>query len=52
MRSGGYYLASGQVKSAIMDLADIRHIIIDELIPLELWLAQKTSEWRNRYIGD
>ena len=52
LRAGGYYLASGHIKSAIIDLPDIRRIIIGELISLELWLAQKTSEWRKRYVGD
>jgi hypothetical protein len=52
MQTGGAFLANGQVKSAIMDLADLRGIIINELIPFDLWLAKKTSEWRARYVGD
>lgn len=52
MRIGGAYLGNGYVKSAILDLADIRGLITHELAPFELWLAQKISEWRKRYIGD
>jgi hypothetical protein len=46
------YLGNGHVKSAILDLADIRGLIVHELAPFELWLAQKISEWRKRYVGD
>jgi hypothetical protein len=52
MQVGGAYLASGHVKSAVLDLADIRGLIDHQLVPIELWLAQKISEWRKRYIGD
>jgi hypothetical protein len=52
MRTGGAYLASGHVKRVVTDLAPLRAIVADELVPLELWLAQKTSEWRKRYVGD
>jgi hypothetical protein len=52
MQTGGAFLGSGHVKSAIMDLADLRGILINELIPFELWLANKAGEWRARYIGD
>ena len=52
MQISGAYLGSGHVKSAILDLADIRGLIIHELAPFDLWLAQKISEWRKRYIGD
>ena len=51
MQTGGAYLASGYVKSAILDLADLRRLL-EQMIPIELWLAQKISEWRKRYIGD
>ncbi|MFZ0927494.1 MAG: hypothetical protein WAN11_02770 [Syntrophobacteraceae bacterium] len=51
-RIGGIYLCSGHVKNAILDLVDIRELIKNELIPFEMWLAQKTSEWRKRYVGD
>lgn len=50
-RVGGAYLASGHVKSAVLDLADIRGLIDLQLVPIELWLAQKISEWRKRYVG-
>jgi hypothetical protein len=52
MQVGGAYLANGHVKSAILDLADIRGLIDTQLMPIELWLAEKISEWRKRYIGD
>ena len=52
MRSGGTYLSNGYVKSAILDLADLRGLIVHELIPFEAWLAKKNSEWRKRYVGD
>jgi hypothetical protein len=52
VRSGGAYLENGHVKSAILDLADLRGLIVHELAPLEVWLAHKVSEWRKRYIGD
>lgn len=52
MQIGGTYLDSGYVKSAILDLADIRRLIVEELAPFELWLARKISEWRKRYVGD
>jgi len=51
MQTGGAYLANGYVKSAILDLADLRRLI-DQMIPIELWLAQKISEWCKRYVGD
>ncbi len=51
-RTGGTYLPSGHVKSAILDLPPIRKVVVEELIPLELWLAHKTAEWRARYISD
>jgi hypothetical protein len=34
------------------DYEDIRGLIVHELGPFDLWLAQKVSEWRKRYIGD
>jgi hypothetical protein len=52
MRTGGAYLSSGHVKSAVLDLADVRGLIIHELNKFEPWLAQKIAEWRNRYVGD
>lgn len=52
MQIGGAYLGNGHVKSAILDLADIRWLIANELGPYELWLARKISEWRKRYVGD
>jgi hypothetical protein len=52
MQLGGAYLANGHVKSAVLDLADIRGLIDNQLIPIELWLAQRISEWRRRYVGD
>jgi hypothetical protein len=52
MQIDGAHLANGYVKSAILDLADIRRLILHELVPFEVWLAQKISEWRRRYIGD
>jgi hypothetical protein len=52
MQASGAYLSSGHVKTCILDLADIRGLIRDELIPFEPWLARKTSEWRARYVGD
>lgn len=52
MRVGGTYLGSGRCKTAILDLADVRGLIANELIPFEKWLAFKTSEWRRRYAGD
>jgi len=52
MRTGGAYLSSGIVKSAILDLADIRGLIVHELNKFEPWLAQKIAEWRKRYVGD
>jgi hypothetical protein len=52
MRSGGAYLQNGHVKSAILDLPDLRGLIIHELAPMEVWLAHKVSEWRKRYVGD
>jgi hypothetical protein len=51
LQTGGAYLATGVVKSATLDLADLRRLI-DQIASIELWLAQKTSEWRKRYIGD
>jgi len=48
----GAYLGNGYVKSAILDLADIRGLIAHELAPFDLWLARKISEWRKRYVGD
>jgi hypothetical protein len=52
MQISGAYLGNGYVKSAILDLADIRGLVAHELAPFDLWLAQKISEWRKRYIGD
>jgi hypothetical protein len=52
IRSGGAYLSNGHVKSAILDLADIRGLLDQQLAPIELWLAQKIFEWRRRYVGD
>jgi hypothetical protein len=52
MQTGGAYLAIGHVKSVVLDLADMRGLIEHQLIPIELWLAQKVSEWRKRYVGD
>jgi hypothetical protein len=52
MRAGGAYLSSGHVKSAVLDLADIRGLIVRELNKFEPWLALKTAEWRKRYVGD
>ena len=52
MQIDGAYLGNGYVKSAILDLADIRGLVVNELGPFELWLAQKISEWRKRYVGD
>lgn len=52
MQIGGAYLDNGHVKSAILDLPDVRGIVENELIPFDLWLAHKISEWRKRYVGD
>jgi hypothetical protein len=52
MRTGGAYLANGHVKRVVTDLAPLRMIAADELVPLELWLAQKTSQWHKRYVAD
>lgn len=52
MQTGGGYLKNGGVKTAIFDLADIRGLVVNELMVFEPWLAKKTSEWRERYIGD
>jgi hypothetical protein len=52
MTISGAYLPNGHVKSAILDLPDIRYLVANELIPFELWLARKISEWRRRYVGD
>jgi hypothetical protein len=52
MQTTGAFLDSGHVQSAALDLADIRGIVINEIIPFEAWLAKKVSEWRRRYIGD
>lgn len=52
MRTGGAYLANGHVKRVVTDLGPLRTVMADELIPYEVWLAGKTSEWRQRYIGD
>ena len=52
MQIDGAYLDNGYVKSAILDLADIRGLVVNELGPFELWLARKISEWRKRYVGD
>jgi hypothetical protein len=52
MRIGGAPLASGYVKSAILDLADLRGLLVNELTIFEPWLAHKISDWRKRYIGD
>ena len=49
---GGAYLATGHVKSAILDLADIRTLIDNQLVPIEQWLGKKVFDWRGRYIGD
>jgi hypothetical protein len=52
MRTGGAYLSSGHVKSCVLDLADIRGLIVHELNKFEPWLALKIAEWRKRYVGD
>jgi hypothetical protein len=52
LQTGGTHLRQGGVKSAVLDLADIRGLIQNELIPFEIWLAKKTSEWWKRYVGD
>jgi hypothetical protein len=52
MRTGGAYLSSGHVKSCVLDLADIRGLIVHELNKFEPWLAMKIAEWRTRYVGD
>lgn len=52
MRTGGAHLSSGHVKSCVLDLADIRGLIVHELNKFEPWLALKISEWRKRYVGD
>lgn len=52
MRTGGALLTSGHLKGAVMDLAPLRTIMADELVPLELWLAKRTSAWHKRYVGD
>jgi hypothetical protein len=52
MRVSGAYLANGHVKSAILDLADIRALIDNQLLPIEQWLGKKVSDWHTRYIGD
>jgi hypothetical protein len=50
-RTGGRYLASGNVKQAILDLADLRRVF-EQIVPIELWLAKKVFDWHARYIGD
>lgn len=52
MQTGGAYLRQGGVKTAVLDLADLRGLIQNELIPFELWLARKTSDWWKRFVGD
>jgi len=52
MQVGGAYLANGHVKSAVLDLADIRTLIDNQLVPIEQWLGKKISDWNRRYIGD
>jgi hypothetical protein len=52
MQTGGTYLGQGGVKTAVLDLADMRGLIQNELIPFELWLARKASDWWKRYVGD
>lgn len=52
IRTGGAYLADGQVKTAIVGLDDLRLVLEQQLVPIELWLARKVSEWRMRYVGD
>ena len=47
----GRFVGTGAVKTAILDLADVRGLLT-HLGPYEVWLAMKTSEWRKRYIGD
>ncbi len=51
-RTGGAYLANGHVKSAVLDLEDLHTLFDNQLVPIELWVARKISEWRKRYIGD
>jgi hypothetical protein len=50
-RTGGRYLAPGNVKRAILDLADLRKVL-EQIAPLGLWLAKKISDWHARYVGD
>lgn len=50
-RTGGYYLALGNVKQAVLDLADLRRVF-EQIAPIELWLAKKVSDWHARYVGD
>jgi hypothetical protein len=52
IRIRGEPLADGYVKSAILDLADLRGLIVNELMIFEPWLAHKIADWRKRYIGD
>lgn len=49
-RTGGAYLAAGNVKQAVLDLADLR-LIFEQIAEIELWLAQKVSDWHERYFG-
>jgi hypothetical protein len=47
----GEFVGGGRVKTAVMDLPDLRGLL-EHMVPFETWLAAKTSEWRKRYVGD
>jgi hypothetical protein len=46
------YFEQVVVDPKILRKTDMRGLIEHQLIPIELWLAQKISEWRKRYFGD
>lgn len=52
VRVSGTYFANSHLKRIITDLPPLRTVVVSEVIPFELWLAHKTSEWRARYVGD
>ena len=45
-RTSGVYLARGNVKQAVLDLADLRRVF-EQIVPIELWLAKKIFDWHN-----
>jgi hypothetical protein len=52
LQTAGAYLANGHVKTAVLDIGDLRNLYHGQVTPIGLWLARKVSDWRQRYIGD